>query len=396
MRDTVLLFESRDLCYESNQHFVVCLEEAFEQAGYPVEVCDLSWDMEEQLKAVLARQKNYLAAFDFNSLLPRLEFEDGTPFLELFCVPFFNYLVDHPLYHHTALVREFPCYSVICIDRCHQQYAKEYYPWLKGVFCLPLGGMRAGLERSFDQKRLELLFLGTYYPEEALWQELMEYPADRKAEVLALVERMEEDPELTQEEALAQYLWEKQETLGRGAFAERLNQDYLADKYLRNQKRRQAALAAAEAGVPFTVVGHGWEGVPGLERAHISLRPGVGFAASLQVMADAKMLLNSTPGFCGGLHDRVYSAMLNHTLCVTEGSRFAREKFGAGTEMVFYNSRRLDELTEQIRWLYENPDKVREIAERAWEKAVHGETWQKRVEELCRFAGLQGKAAFCK
>lgn len=61
-----------------------------------------------------------------------------------------------------------------------------------------------------------------------------------------------------------------------------------------------------------------------------------------------------------------------------------------------YNSRRLDELTEQIRWLYENPDKVKEIAERAWEKAVHGETWQKRVEELCRFAGLQGKAAFCK
>ena len=40
MKDTVLLFESRDLCYESNRYFIKCLKQAFESLGYPVEVCD--------------------------------------------------------------------------------------------------------------------------------------------------------------------------------------------------------------------------------------------------------------------------------------------------------------------------------------------------------------------
>ena len=35
MGDTILLFESRDLCYESNRYFMECMADAFEQAGYP-------------------------------------------------------------------------------------------------------------------------------------------------------------------------------------------------------------------------------------------------------------------------------------------------------------------------------------------------------------------------
>lgn len=58
MKDTVLLFESRDLCYESNRYFTKCLKQAFESLGYPVEVCDLSLRMEEKLETVLAGQEN--------------------------------------------------------------------------------------------------------------------------------------------------------------------------------------------------------------------------------------------------------------------------------------------------------------------------------------------------
>ena len=160
MKDTILLFESRDLCYESNRYFTGCLEDAFERMGYRTQVCDLSVHMEEQLEELLLRQETYVAAIDFNSLLPRLELEDHTPYLQAFCVPFFNYLVDHPLYHHAALKRSFPAYSVICIDRCHQEYIRTCYPHIKQAVCLPLGAMQAVTERSFGQKRLELLFLG--------------------------------------------------------------------------------------------------------------------------------------------------------------------------------------------------------------------------------------------
>lgn len=381
MGDTILLFESRDLCYESNQYFMECLVEAFEQMGYPVERCDLSLRIEEKLEKALECQENYLAAIDFNSLLPRAELSDGTAYLDVFCVPFFNYLVDHPLYHHVALRRGFPHYHVLCVDQCHRGYIAKYYPEISHVLYLPLGAMQANLPRSWDQKRLELLFLGTYEPEDVIYQELEDYPAKKRTEILCLMERMQADWELTQERALAQYLQERDERLSREEFADRLHSDYLADKYLRNLRRRMAVEAAAKANVPFTVVGHGWDSLKSLSKGHITVHKGVGFAASLQLMADARMLLNTTPGFCGGLHDRVYSAMINRALCFTENTTFAREHLLDGGEAILYGQD-LSLLTERIVCMQEHPGKAEEIALRAYERAASSETWQKRAERM--------------
>lgn len=387
MKDTVLLFESRDLCYESNRYFMECIKEALENKKYPVEICDLSVQMEEKLEQILKKKENYLFAVDFNSLLPRMEIEDGTPYLNALGIPFFNYLVDHPLYHHAGLKKQFSGYSVFCIDTCHQTYIKKLYPHIEHVFYLPLGAVQANMERSFDRKRLDLLFLGTYEPEDALYRELDEYPLWQKKEVASLIERMEADAGLTQEKALFAYLEEKEERISREAFAKRLNGDYLADKYLRNLRRKQTVLAAAQAEIPFTVMGHGWEHVKELDRKYITRKNGVGFAASIQIMADAKMLVNATPGFHGGLHDRVYSAMMNRTLCFTEDTSFAKQKLKDREEIVFYNGQTMEDLAESIVFMHENPSAAAEITERAFCRACLEDTWEKRAEAILSCAG---------
>lgn len=384
MGNTVLLLESRDLCYESNRYFVECMAEAFENLGYPVETCDLSVQLEERLEGILERREQFCAAIDFNSLLPRIETEDGTPYITALGVPFFNYLVDHPLYHHVGLKKGFPGYSVICIDICHKKYIEEYYPQIEQVFYLPLGAMKADGERSLGQKRLELLFLGTYEDERALYLELDDYKKEQRQEILALIEMMDAEHELTQEEALKRYYREKGETVSRELFVQRMNADYLADKYLRNVSRRRAVTAAAAAGVPFTVIGHGWEQIGSTLGKHVAVRPGIGFAAAVQMIADARMLLNVTPGFCGGLHDRVYSAMINRTACFTESSRFAKGQLEDGKDAILYDSGDLEDLTEKIAELYAHPVQVEQIAERAFQKASRQDTWQKRAEQIAK------------
>ncbi len=390
MKDTVLLFESRDLCYESNRYFMECIADVLEEKGFFVEICDLSVRMEQKLEDILQKKERYLFAVDFNSLLPRIVLEDGTPYLDAFDVLFFNYLVDHPLYHHAGLKKKLSNYSVICIDACHLNYLKRFYPHIEHAFYLPLGAVRAGMERSFDQKRLELLFLGTYEREDLLYEELKEYPKQKRREVSSLIEMMRADPELTQEDALLRYFCEQNEALSAEAFAKRLNEDYLADKYLRNWKRKEAVLAAAKAEVPFTVMGHGWEHVKGLEQKHVKICGGVGFAASIQMMANAKMLLNTTPGFHGGLHDRVYSAMMNHTLCFSEYGLFAGQRFTEGKEIVFYDGAGMEDLPEKISYMHHHPSAAKEITERAFQKVLIKDTWESRVEELvaeCRKTG---------
>ena len=382
MGDRILLFESRDLCYESNRYFMECLKEAFENLGHPAKICDLSIRMEEKLERALESREDYWFAMDFNSLLPRLRLEDGTPYLEALKLPFFNYLVDHPLYHHAGLQYQLSGYFVLCIDERHRDYIRKYYPHIKKAAYLPLGAMRAGMERGFDQKRLELLFLGTYEPEDALYQELAEYEEGQRKEISTLIEWMRDDDSLAPEDALVRYLDGQSIQLTEEEFVQRLNRDYLADKYLRNLKRKEAVAAAAKAGIPFTVAGHGWETVKELTGAHVTLKKGVGFAASLQLMANAKMLLNTTPGFHGGFHDRVYSAMINRTLCFTEDSPFAREMYRNGWETVLYGSG--EQLAERLVLLHENRNEIEEIAGRAYEQVLRFDTWEKRAERILR------------
>ena len=165
-------------------------------------------------------------------------------------------------------------------------------------------------------------------------------------------------------------------------FVKKMNSDYLADKYLRNKRRREVITAAAAAKVPFTVTGHGLDVFANDLGSHVMVRDGVGFAASVQMAADAKMLLNVTPGFHGGLHDRVYSAMLNWAVCFTEGSAFARKALLDGQEAVLYDSRDLGTLTEAVARLSADPGLRGQIAERAFLRAVQYETWEKRVERI--------------
>lgn len=383
MRDTILLFESRDLCYESNRCFISCMADAFEAVGYPVEICDLSVRMEQQLEDLLERQEQFLAAFDFNSLLPRMELSDGTPYLEAFHVPFFNYLVDHPFYHHIGICRTFPDYYVICIDTCHSAYVRQYYPAVRGVYDLPLGGVKAGLERTFSQKRIDLLLPASYDPEDGILEMIEECDSRKQAELYYLIERLSAEPELPQEAALSDWLYRQGEELDAGAFAKRMNQDFLADQYLRNHIRRKTAEAAAENGLPLTIVGHGWEHVPGLlEKKNVTRYEGIGYRASVQMIADAKILLNTTPGFHGGLHDRVYTGMLNGCVCLTEKSSCAGQILTDGEDAVLYDPKDLPGMAQQAGRLLLEQTRAERIAQCAKEHAGREHTWKCRIRKL--------------
>lgn len=382
MSEKILLFESRDLCYESNQYFTGQLSREFEKAGYKTEICDLSFDMEEKLEDVLRRRQEFSAAFDFNSRLTRAQMEDGRPFIDELSVPFFNYLVDHPLYHHGGLRRRFKNYSVICIDECHQAYIRAHYPHIKNVFCVPLGAMEADRKRTWEEKRFEVLFMGTYVPAEEIYGEIMEYFPEKKKEVLTLIEWMEEDRELTQEEALSRYLLQTGEELSPPEFAGRLHSDYIVDRYLRFKKRRDILSGAAKSGIPLTVMGHGLEEIEALQGKNVKIYPGVGFALSSQMIADAKILLNITPGFFGGVHDRVYSARINRTVSLTEENNYTKSHFKDGKELFLYHENRPEELSGLVERILENRKETEQVVEKAYENAILGETWHCRVGEI--------------
>ena len=100
-----------------------------------------------------------------------------------------------------------------------------------------------------------------------------------------------------------------------------------------------------------------------------------------EAIADAKISLNVMPWFKDGAHDRVFTAMLQHTLSLTDDSRYLREKFTDKKELVFYSLEKRDELPELVRELLGKSKECMEIAERGYERAVWEHTWRQRAKE---------------
>lgn len=382
MKQKILLFESRQLCYESNTYFMNAFEEALNELGQEVQICDLSDDYEEQLENLLGIRDRFYAAIDFNSLLPRMITEEGTPYLDCLGVPFYNYLVDHPLYHHPGLSQKVKEYHAICIDERHSAYIRQFYPHIKSVNTIPLGGMKASYRREINQRRFELLYLGTYIPLGQIHDEMNALRPEILKETKDLILRMQEDIDLSQEEALEARLKENGEELNREEFARRLNENFLADRYIRYERRRDTVLFAAKAEVPFTIVGHGWENLKFKGCKLPDIKSGVRFGLSLEVLADAKVLLNTTPAFYGGIHDRVFSAMVNGVVCFTEGNDYTRNVFHNQEEVCFYDAGKLDKLAEQAELLCNNSSLQEKIIETAYKRACREFTFKERAKEL--------------
>ena len=79
-KDFSILFQ-RDLLFV-RKFFAHQLAAAFDDLGYETTVCEFT--SQDDLDAVLSPffGKKYRAVFDFNSLLPRLAMDDGTPVID--------------------------------------------------------------------------------------------------------------------------------------------------------------------------------------------------------------------------------------------------------------------------------------------------------------------------
>ena len=88
--------------------------------------------------------------------------------------------------------------------------------------------------------------MGTFEQEQEFLDLLADYPIKQQKEIKVLIEMMQADSELTQEHALEIYLKEQGEKLSDLEFGARLNQNYLADKYLRDVRRKKEVLATLD------------------------------------------------------------------------------------------------------------------------------------------------------
>ena len=374
--EKVLFFELRDVCYNSYFYFERQLGAALKNAGYEVEYFRVGQDGS---LADIERYvgQTYAAIIECNSNLPKLEMDDDSLYLNHLNGPFVDIILDHPLYHHDMLKRKIQNFHVICIDQNHVNYIQAHYPHIKSVHMLTMTGEEYHPLIPYEHRRLPLLFTGTYTPLAEIADAIEQCPLFVRNDTKRLIEIMLADYSLTIEAAVMK-LSEESDDLILDNFPLQVQAFFLADTYLRSYLREKAVLALSDAGLPLVLCGAEWEKLILPAQHNVTLLPGVPYADSFRVMVNAKIVLNVMPLFKAGSHDRIFSAMLNHCVCLTDSSTYLAEQFSDGENICFFDSTKPDTLVDYAARLLSDDSLAMQIAQKGYQLASAQHTWVNR------------------
>lgn len=377
-----LILQLREVCYNSYTYFSSMIAKELRALGHEVTIFSAA---DEPLEAIEKfAGASFDAVIDFNSGAPRLDMEEGGYFLDLIDAPFFNLLLDHPLYHHDSLKCRLKNYHVRCLDENHAAYLRRYYPHLKSVELwtatgssvsdMPDAGARTPL-LPIDRREIPLLFCGTYTDPGEVMCAIRELPDFIQSDLELIISTLLADSSQTIEGAicslgdrLASFLPENLPLFVQSCF--------LADTYVRAFRRRELVLAADRAGLPLWLVGSDWEKLPLSAQSSISRRHSVPYTQIFSLMAHSRLTLNLMPEFKAGFHDRVFAAMLNGSVAVTDPSVGLLREFRDEKELLFYDVAKFDEGCERLREVLEKPRMLQQIADQGREAANERFTWK--------------------
>ncbi len=328
MERKILLVSVNDRSYSSYRYFAKRLAEALEKQGCRIGWCHVSPDAGQDMQAwsaALSQAQAFHAdaVVDFNSFLPKMVV-GGRSLPELFEAPFYNYVLDHPLYHKRALEAELPDCRCICVDGTHEVYIRKNYPKMQSVFTHPLpGSLGVNAEHVFENRIDRILFCGTYEEPERYLQLMKDLPEAQRRACMELVERILDCPDQSMDSSVT---------------PENAGYLFLADAYVRHARRKRILQTLIQEGFSIDLYGNGWEALKPVDMANPDVRiyPSIMYSDYVNKLGTYQIALNIMPGFVEGSHDRITCAMRNRAAVLTDENVYVREHYRssvqAGTE----------------------------------------------------------------
>ena len=370
-----------------------------ERNGY--ETCFIDYErmyesMDEMLH-FLEREETALVTFNFIGLRGEAVFqtESGRSIWQEENLPILNILVDHPLYYHSCLKEAGERMRVFCVDREHVGYVRRFYPGVKVEF-LPLAGNELllsdgdgehGTHRAdvpepvlYGQRTFDLVFAANYVSMEMLEEKVKALDEDYRIFYRRITEDLIADPAQSVDAVMERHIRNELGAVPEEQLCAAMSGMIWIDLFVRSYFREKVVQTLADAGIIVRVFGADWEKIHCKKPQNVRTSGGkVNSAACVQAMRDARIALNVMPWFKDGAHDRVFTAMLQGTVALTDDSRYLREECRDGENICFYSLRALQQLPDQVVSLLEDPVRMAELAERGYRMAEKRHRWKNRA-----------------
>lgn len=373
---------------ETLGYFSEQMAETFRREGFAICFVDYEdlYESLEQVQRFIEPGRTLLVTFNYIGLSGEelFEGEGGKTIWESHGLLIFNILVDHPMYFHSKLVKEHANMQLFCVDREHVAYLRRFYPARRADFLPLAGNLLQGAEViPYEKRQYDLIFTANYVPLAAFRERMRAQGEEYRIFYERIAEDLLENPTCSVDAVIERHITEELGRVSpeelRGAMAGCAFLDMYARSYLRGEIVR----GLAEHGVKVHLFGADWDKLPCAKPENLICNGKmISSAACARVTGDARMALNVLPWFRDGAHDRIFTAMLQKTLVVTDSNGYLEETFEAGRDMLCYQPKEPGQLAELIQEYLADPKAAEEIAERGYEKAVAHHTWENRAQTL--------------
>lgn len=325
--------------------------------------------------------KGNCAVFMFNQVGLLLTGQDGANIWEMYDIPVYDFIVDHPRSFSDSFLSPVRTLHVLTPDTDHAAYIKRFYPAIRDVHIMQHGGTEEPPVYTYEERDIAVLYVGDC-------QDVPRYPdipallGEENAFYTFCCTKLLEDTERTTEGVIEQYLAENGRQLPDSEIRQIIQIAAASVERTARRFYKQAAMQALDrAGIPVEVYGNFWTDENHTYGRHIHFHGRIPSAECNRLIGHARICLNIMPWFKNGSNERIYNTMLNGALCVIDESAYMKKRFQDGRELVFFNMERPEQLAADIRWLLEHPVEAAEIAKRG-KAAVCHDTWADRFDEL--------------
>ena len=392
------------------------LAEEYVKLGYEVRLVRIHEPFfgTENLIDFIVPHETLMITFNFHGIQREAIFH--TPEEELlwdkYDVTCINIIVDHPFYYYEELQYLPKRYLQICIDGDHTDYMKLLYPEIALGETIPLAGcdyrnsFGGGTPLSLRDDVIDpatwipnltgetmtflpiadrstpVVFTGCYTQPDFFLPYMSRNGAEYDAFYHGILDDLLADPDQCIHTVYLRHLNRELPELSTEDLKNVMNKMIFLDLWIRFTFRGKVIQTLVDADVPVHCIGAGWETLSVKNKNRLSYTEYSDTQVCLKAISEAKLSLNVMPWFKRGAHDRIYSSMLNGTVCVTDKSQYLLEHFSDGDMLHYYDLKNLSALPDIVTGLLERPDTMQQIADKARAYAGKNLTWKQYAEKL--------------
>ncbi|MGQ9825978.1 MAG: glycosyltransferase family protein [Desulfotomaculales bacterium] len=297
-------------------------------------------------------------------------------------VPFVALMVDHPMYHIQRLSSDAKNLIVTFVDRTHLNFMSNYFSYQKNSFFLPHGGcyVPGSQSKQYNDREIAVLYAGSYdNPDKyrQTWMNSFPVLAGLMDDIVEVALAHHDVPLV---DIVAEVFAYKGVCLDQIASKSFVSLLPLVDKFIRARRREAVLNRLSRMKTKICLFGTGWDQFA--HNGHLLYLGNANFTQVLESMGKARVVMNVNPNFPDGSHERVFSAMLNGAVCLSDRNKYLSQEFIEGKDIIFYSWDELDQLPYIVEDILNDKERAAAIAAAGKRKAEDSHTWDSRARDI--------------